>query len=159
VSVAAARAYAPPVKPFPAGDGQGPALTAQQQHDDVLDVQDVLGKRIITTRLRHGVTVREENAVAALEAMSRFATDPRWLIYLPPTTSPCETSREEGCLEPRAEAFAYYRQEGQASVVCEAKHMGSRAVVIACRDEEAARRRFGVVGQGAGVCYTRTGRR
>lgn len=37
--------------------------------------------------------------------------------------------------------------------------MGSRAVVIVCRDEEVARRRFGVVGEGLGIVYTRTGRR
>lgn len=37
--------------------------------------------------------------------------------------------------------------------------MGSRAVVVVCRDEEAARARFGVVGQGIGIVYTRTGRR
>jgi len=32
-------------------------------------------------------------------------------------------------------------------------------VVIACRDEDVARQRFGVIGEGAGICYTRTGRR
>lgn len=37
--------------------------------------------------------------------------------------------------------------------------MGSRAVVVVCRDEAAARRRFGVEGEGAGIVYTRTGRR
>src|SRR5437879_3243683 len=37
--------------------------------------------------------------------------------------------------------------------------MGSRAVVIVCRDEEVARQRFGVIGEGSGICYTRTGRR
>src|SRR3954452_86937 len=36
--------------------------------------------------------------------------------------------------------------------------MGSRAVVIVFRDEDAARRRFGVVGEGFGTVYTRTGR-
>lgn len=36
--------------------------------------------------------------------------------------------------------------------------MGSRAVAIVCRDEEVARRRFGVEGEGAGIVYTRTGR-
>jgi protein phosphatase len=56
-----------------------PSLTAQQQHDDVLDLADVAGKRIITTRLHHSVTVREENATAALEVMSRFAANPKWL--------------------------------------------------------------------------------
>ena len=28
--------------------------------------------------------MRAENAAAALEVMSRFAIDPRWLVYLPP---------------------------------------------------------------------------
>ena len=37
--------------------------------------------------------------------------------------------------------------------------MGSRAVVVVCRDEDAARRRFGVVGEGTGIVVTRTGRR
>jgi len=91
--------------------------------------------------------------------MSRFAADPRWLIYLPPTMSPCETSRREGLLEHPVEAFAHFRAQGIARVVCEEKHMGSRAVIVLCRDEEAARRRFGIVGEGFGVCVTRTGRR
>lgn len=37
--------------------------------------------------------------------------------------------------------------------------MGSRAIVIVCRDEDAARRCFGVTGEGFGICYTRTGRK
>jgi protein phosphatase len=122
-------------------------------------MDDVLGKRIISTRLSHNITIREENAIAALEVMSRFAANPKWLIYLPPTMSPSETSKEPGLLEHPAEAFAYYRHEGVPKVVCEQKHMGSRAVVVVCRDETAARRRFGVVDDGAGICYTRTGRR
>ncbi len=73
--------------------------------------------------------------------------------------SPSETSREPDLLEHPAEAFAYYRHQGVAKVVCEEKHMGSRAVVVVCRDLDAARRRFGVVEDVAGICYTRTGRR
>src|SRR5262249_42203131 len=90
VSVPAAHTYCEPVRPFLKEELQAPKLTAQQVHDDVLDADDVLGKRIISTRLHGNVTIREENAVAALEVMSRFAVDPRWLIYLPPTMSPCE---------------------------------------------------------------------
>ena len=71
--------------------------------------------------------------------------------------SPCETTTQDGFLEHPAEAFSHYRSQGVPKVVCEQKHMGSRAVVIVCRDEEAARQRFGVIG-GAGVVYTRTGR-
>ena len=37
--------------------------------------------------------------------------------------------------------------------------MGSRAVLVVCRDEETVRRRFGIVSEGIGICYTRTGRR
>lgn len=159
VSVAAREMYAQPVKPLAAVADSGPSLTSQQVHDDLLDIDDVIGKRIVTTRLHHNVTVREENALAALEVMSRFAANPKWLIYLPPTMSPTETTEKPGLLEHPAEAFAYFRREGVARVVCEEKHMGSRAVVIVCRNEDAARRRFGIVEEGLGICYTRTGRR
>lgn len=91
--------------------------------------------------------------------MSRFAANPKWLIYLPPTMSPSETSQAPGLLEHPAEAFAYFRHAGVPRVVCEEKHMGSRAVVIVCRDEDAVRETFGVTGEGIGICYTRTGRR
>jgi protein phosphatase len=124
-----------------------------------LDLADVTGKRIIETRLTGStVTIREENAVAALEVMSRFAVDPRWLIYLPPTMSPSAASDEEGFLEHPREALGAYRAAGVTDVVCEEKHMGSRAVVIACADESVAARRFGIPGAGSGVIYTRTGR-
>ncbi len=154
VSVPAARTYAEPARPFLPVPG---ALTAQQHHDRMLDAEDLLGKRFITTGLRGTVTVREENAAAALEVMSRFAADPRWLVYLPPTMSPSETTARPGLLEHPAEAFAYYRAQGADRVVCEEKHMGSRAVVIVCRDAAAARERFGVA-DGAGAVVTRTGR-
>jgi protein phosphatase len=160
VSVPARRTYYEPLKPFlPVEASAEPALTAQQRQDDLLDIDDVIGKRIVGTRLHHTVTIREENATAALEVMSRFAANPKWLIYLPPTMSPPETTGKEGYLEYPTEAFAYYRHEGAGAVVCEQKHMGSRAVVVICRDEGAAKKRFGVTGEGPGICYTRTGRR
>jgi protein phosphatase len=159
VVVAARETYAQPVKPLAAVAETAASLTSQQVHDDLLDIDDVIGKRIVTTRLHHNVTVREENALAALEVMSRFAANPKWLIYLPPTMSPTETTEKPGLLEHPAEAFAYFRREGVARVVCEEKHMGSRAVVIVCRNADAARRRFGIVEEGLGICYTRTGRR
>ena len=31
-------------------------LSAQQQHDDLLDIDDVLGKRLISTRLHRNIT-------------------------------------------------------------------------------------------------------
>lgn len=158
VSVTAARVYAEPSRPFLPDDSH-PELSAQHRDDDVLDISDVIGKRIITTRLHRTVTIREENAIAALEVMSRFAANPKWLVYLPPTMSPSETTKRDGYLEYPTEAFSYFRNQGAPAVVCEEKHMGSRAVVVICRDEDAARRRFGIVGGGAGIVYTRTGRR
>ncbi len=159
VSVPAKQTYAQPRKPFLPPEDQAPALSAQQQNDDLLDLADVTGKRIVSTRLHGNVTIHEENSIAALEVMSRFAANPKWLIYLPPTMSPSETSQAPGLLEHPAEAFAYFRHAGVPRVVCEEKHMGSRAVVIICRDEDAARKTFGVTGEGIGICYTRTGRR
>ena len=159
VSVPARETYADPVKQFLAEDQQAPVLSAQQRADELLDIDDVLGKRIITTRLHRTLTVREENAIAALEVMGRFAVDPKWLVYLPPAVSPSETTQTPELLEHPAEAFAYYRQEGVSHVVCEEKHMGSRAIVIVGRDDDVPRRRFGIVEEGPGICYTRTGRR
>jgi protein phosphatase len=157
VSVPAHRMYYEPVRPLRATESQ--MLSAQQELDDLLDLDDVSGKRLIETRFHRTVTIREENAVAALEVMSRFAANPKWLIYLPPTMSPSETSHKDRYLEYPSEALDYYRKNGVETVVCQEKHMGSRAVVVVCRDEAAARVRFGVEDEGTGIIYTRTGRR
>jgi protein phosphatase len=159
VSVPAAAIYCAPSKPFLTEEKPGADLTSQQIHDDLLDADDVIGKRIVTTRLHSTVTIREENATAALEIMGRFAANPKWLIYLPPTMSPCETSTGQGTLEHPNEAFAHYRSSGVHKAVCEQKHMGSRAVVIVCRDEKVVSQRFGILNDGIGIVFTRTGRR
>lgn len=158
ISVPARHTYCQSARPFLPAAQQSP-LSAQQQSDDTLDADDVLGKRIIATRLQSSVTIREENATAALEVMSRFAANPKWLIYLPPTMSPCETSNEPGLLEHPSEAFSYFRSQGIPQVVCEEKHMGSRAVVVVCQDAQTAQGRFGVTEGETGIVYTRTGRR
>jgi protein phosphatase len=166
VAVPAARVYCEPARPLnyraaqlaAAGTAAEGDLSAQHQQDDVLDIRDVTGKQFIETRLLRGVTVREENAVAALEVMSRFALHPKWLLYLPPTMSPTETSELPDLLEHPAEAFAYYQKLGVERVVCEEKHMGSRVVVVLGKDEAAIQRRLGLTGEGIGKCYTRTGR-
>ena len=159
VSVPARQTYAAPAKPFLPADEQAPALAPFRPDDGLLRLEDVSGKRVVSTQLRGNITIRAENAIAALEVMSRFAVDPKWLIYLPPTMSPTETSARPDLLEHPGEALAYYRAQGLPQVVCQQKHMGSRAVVIVCRDEAAAQSRFGLVEPGSGICYTRTGRR
>jgi protein phosphatase len=157
VAVPAQRVYYEPTRPLV--QQSAPTLSAQQQHDDVLYLEDVIGKRFIDTALDRRITIREENASAALEVMSRFAINPKWLVYLPPTMSPSETHMEGPWLEYPTEAFEYYRRAAVQSVVCEEKHMGSRAVVVICKDAAAAAKRFGVEGVAQGAIYTRTGRR
>ena len=178
VSVPAQRVYSEPVRPFLESEPESPQLTSQQAHDDLLNIADYLQKLRIHTQLMGHVAVREENAAAALEVMTRFAVAPQWLIYLPPTMSPSATSHHPNILEHPEEAFSYFRNEGVPQVICEEKHMGSRVVIVLCRDETSARKRFGIIGNGTiqptfdgdkspevkliepsiGVCYTRTGR-
>ncbi|MER5479737.1 polynucleotide kinase-phosphatase [Streptomyces sp. NPDC002734] len=150
VEVPAERVWYEPVKPL-VGEAPG------GHQGRPLDLNDVHGKRIVETRHAGRISVREENAAAALEVVSRFAVDPRLLPYLPPTMAPTATSKEEGYLEHPAEAFAQYAAAGVERVVCEEKHMGSRAVALVCRDAAVARERFGVDGP-TGSLYTRTGR-
>ena len=126
--------------------------------DDLLNITDVLGKKYLQTKLRRTVKIEEENSIAALELMSRFAADPHWLIYLPPTMSPCETSVLPDYLEHPYEAFNYYKTHGVEKVICQQKHMGSRAVIVLCKDKATAEKRFGITDDRFGIIYTRTGR-
>ncbi|MEU8245058.1 polynucleotide kinase-phosphatase [Nonomuraea sp. NPDC048916] len=148
VQVPAEKVWYESVKPL-GGPGRDPAM---------LDIDDVRGTRHVETRFGTRVKVMEENAAAALEVMSRFAVDPRWLVYLPPTMAPPETSRLDGYLEHPYEAFEEFAAAGVTEVVCEEKHMGSRAVAVLARDPEVAAARFGVTDGSSGTVYTRTGR-
>jgi protein phosphatase len=155
VSVPAAREYYEPKRPL----APPPEDRSQQAAvDDILDMEDVSGRRWIDTELRGRIVVAEENAAAALEVMSRLAIVPQWLVYLPPTMSPCETSPRDEWLERPEEAFAHFRDRGVAEIVCEEKHMGSRAIIALCRSNTVARHRFGITGVETGAVWTRTGR-
>jgi len=162
VQVTAEQVWYAPSKPFPvAGGGTGAAGDAragQARGDDDLDLTDVLGRRVVETGHHGRISIRGENAAGALEVMSRFAVHPRWLGYLPPTMAPVATSRRPDLLEHPDEAFAAYAEAGVGEVVCEEKHMGSRAVVLVCRDAATAARRFGARSGETGVVHTRTGR-
>ncbi|WJK41608.1 polynucleotide kinase-phosphatase [Solwaraspora sp. WMMA2056] len=152
VSVPAAREYYAPAKPLTADPVDGNGATVSERRDDVLLLSDVTGRRHID--YGYGTTTVAAGNAAALEVMSRYAVDPRWLVWLPPTMAPCSTSTQEGHLEHPVEAFADYRAAGVERVICQEKHMGSRAVVLVCRDP-AGDPRFG---PGGGVVHTRTGR-
>lgn len=127
-----------------------------KRESDVLDLGDVTGRRVVRTRDRGRITVGAEQSAAALEVMSRYAIDPRHLLYLPPTMAPASTAREADVLEHPERAFADFGADGVRHLVCQEKHMGSRAVVLVCRTPEVSRRRFGHSAPGA--VHTRTGR-
>ena len=150
VQVKAEKQYYEPAKPLNVKENV-PA--------DMLNISDVQGRRHVVTRFgKRPITIQEDTSITALEIMSRFAADPHWLIYLPPTMSPCETSKLTEYLEHPMEAFGYFKGNGISEVVCEQKHMGSRAVITVCRNAEVARKRFGVSDGTIGLIYTRTGR-
>jgi protein phosphatase len=152
VSVPAERVWYEPAKPFLG------ATAAPVRGPDDLAITDVLGKRVVDTRLSGRVGVREDNAAGALEVMSRWALEPSWLLYLPPTMAPCAASATGDLLEHPQSAFDAYRAAGIAEVMCEEKHMGSRAVALVCATSEVAARRFGASDGRTGVVHTRTGR-
>lgn len=150
VSVPAEKQWYEPVRPLGPAEGD--------REPSVLRIGDVTGSRWLETTHAGKVKIPEENAAAALEVMSRFAVDPRWLIYLPPTMSPVATSRLDGFLEHPEQAFDEYAGWGVTRVVCEEKHMGSRAIAVIARDADTAERRFGVGDGSTGAVFTRTGR-
>jgi polynucleotide kinase-phosphatase len=135
VSVPARETYYEPVRP----------IAPPERDPEVLTLDDVLGHRVIETEHMGRVSLREDDAAGALEVMSRFAVAPAELLYLPPTMSPVDSSPREGLLEHPDQAFEHYAKRSVDRVICEEKHMGSRAVVRVRAD-------------GTGVVHSRTGR-
>ncbi len=154
VSVQAKRQYSEPAKPLDSGDGR----SAQQDNDRLLYFDDFAVKRRIETRFKSTVLIPEQNSLAALEVVSRFAVDPRWLVYVPPTMAASPTAADEGFLERPEMALNFYASRGVTDLIVEEKHMGSRAIIVLAKSKGAARSHFGVEDDKAGVIYTRTGR-
>ncbi|NYF16886.1 polynucleotide kinase-phosphatase [Microbacterium sp. AK009] len=146
VSVPAEQVWYEPIRPL--------VTEAPERGAGVLNLADVQGKLIVETSVHGRVGIKEEQSAGGLETMSRWAADPRWLVYLPPTMSPPNTSAREGYLEHPDEAFGYFREHGVTDVICEEKHMGSRAIVLVARDAA----RFGAPEGWRGVILSRTGR-
>lgn len=125
-----------------------------------IGLADVTGRRVVRAQLCGPVVVTARRTRAVLEHLGRFTVDPRWLIYLPPAMIAASTkSRDLLAAEDPAAAFDEYRRSGVSKVALQEKHAGTRAVMIVCRDREAASRRFGVGGGAAGCCYARRGQR
>lgn len=147
VDVAAYQQWAQPGRPL-----ENPL--PPQREAGILSMDDVTGPLRLKSENYGTVRIGEQQAGGALETMSRYATDPRWLRYLPPTMSPAEASQHSGYLEHPKEAFDYFRKQGVEEVICEQKHMGSRAVLLLAKNPE----RFDAPSGWLGTVHTRTGR-
>lgn len=103
------------------------------------------------------LSVRGEYVKAAVDSVSHYTVPLEELVYIPPTMSPTPSvSADESYLEHPQEAFDYFRSQGVTTMVAEKKHMGSRAVLLLFRDEQAA---VSYIGRPAlGTIYSRTGR-
>jgi len=98
VSVPARQIYAQPAKPFLSDEAGAPALSAQQQ-TTICSIWTMSWASGYLNPLHHNITIREGECHRGTGSDSRFAANPKWLIYLPPTMSPSETTREPGLLE------------------------------------------------------------
>lgn len=150
VSVAAASAHATLDNP--------PFSRRKVDDPSLISFSDVSGKKHVDTSLMGRITVDANHMSGALEHMTRHTIDPRWLAYIPPTMSPVESASGGEFLEHPDQAFDYYRRQGITEVVVEAKHMGSRALALVCRNADVARDRFGATDGSIGHVWSRSGR-
>lgn len=158
ISVPAAKRYFEPKKPLVARVSQaGPS--EDKPKESGLNLDNLRAGGVIKTRFRYDVAIPEEpHLLAAVEMLSSYGVDPRWLVYLPPVISPVNAGRRPGMLEHPEDAFAYYRRKGVSQVVCQEKRSEPRVTVAICRDAHAARGAFGVDDGRIGATYSRTGR-
>lgn len=124
--------------------------------DNRLDLNDLIEKREVVTN-EGTVKYSYTQSVSALESMERVASNPRRLIYLPPTMAPVRPSDFDDYLEHPHEAFSYFLEKGVKSVMCQTKHMGSRANMLVVRDPKTAKDIFG--DENTFSVWTRNGRK
>lgn len=123
--------------------------------DDAIHLDALAGDRTIHTLAAGEVFIPGAQAAAALEMMSSFAVDPRWIIHLPASTPVAPASAPGDGV--RA-ALAYCRATGVTRMDAQRLRSGTRVVLIVCRDADVARRRFRVAEGETGSVYTAEGR-
>ena len=147
VEVAAHKEWYTPVRPLvPINQGVGD-----------LDIADIIGEKRIRTEAAGTIRIAEQRIDAASEVAVRFGIDPRWMAYIPPTMAAPPAAPSGLWLEHPHTVFEYYAKQGIEYVVCEEKHMGSRAIAVVAKSPGAAKEAFAI--EGPGRIYTRTGRR
>lgn len=146
-----------PAKQDYAQDSDSPLKRWEQRRFAPPNIRKFKDGFTVQTGSRLDVTVQGELAQTAVDTFSHFTVPLEELVYIPPTMSPppgqCSV---DGFMEHPRDAFRYYRSQGVTRMVAEKKHMGSRAVLLLFRDEQAAVQRVGRPMLGSIV--TRTGR-
>ncbi|WP_339168808.1 polynucleotide kinase-phosphatase [Paenibacillus sp. FSL R5-0341] len=146
-----------PAKQDYAADPDSPLKRWEQRRFAPPNIRKFKEGFTVQTASKLDVTVHDEVAKTAIDTFSHYTVPLEELIYIPPTMSPppgvCSI---EGYLEHPQDAFQYYRSQGVTRMVAEKKHMGSRAILLLFRDEQAAVQRVGrpILGN----IVTRTGR-
>lgn len=158
ISVPAAKRYFEPKKPLVARLSQS-GTTDEIPPDQCVMLDPLRAGGVIKTRFRHDIAIPEEPQIlAAVESLSRFGVNPRWLVYGPSSPSPVDPNNNPGVLEHPEDAFAYYRRQGIDQLVCQEVLSGIPAVVIVCRNESTARTVFGTTDGRSGIVYSGSGR-
>lgn len=156
VQVQAHAVHYQPERPADTSPEPSPGTPAHQPSH--ISIEDLTGQKSIWTMSTGRVRINPDQAAAAVETMSRFALDPRWLPYLPATISPCDTSPLQDHLEHPDQALGYYASQKQPTVTCQEKHMGSRAIIAVARTPQKLSEVFRIPSKLQGQCYTRNGR-
>ncbi|MDF2880165.1 MAG: polynucleotide kinasephosphatase [Clostridiaceae bacterium] len=84
------------------------------------------------------INIHPKNVQSALDEISFRLMPTNVLPYIPPTISPCRTSKNIDFLEHPIEAIEEYKSLGAKRLIAELKHMGSRSTIIVFKDKEKA---------------------
>ncbi|MBE3650600.1 polynucleotide kinase-phosphatase [Paenibacillus polymyxa] len=140
-----------------ANDPDSPLVRWQKKRFSPPNLRKLIAGYSVLTESYGEVRVQGEWVKSAIDTVSHVTVPMEELVYIPPTMSPAPTgSAEEGYLEHPREALAYYRGQGLQTMVAEKKHMGSRAILLLFKNEQAAVEYVGY--PTLGTIYSRSGR-
>ncbi|MGW8957420.1 polynucleotide kinase-phosphatase [Paenibacillus sp. NPDC055715] len=140
-----------------ANDSDSPLVRWEKKRFSPPNLRKLVAGYSVLTEAYGEVRIQGELAKSAIDTVSHVTVPMEELVYIPPTMSPAPmVSTEEGYLEHPREALAYYRGQGVQTMVAEKKHMGSRAVLLLFKNEQAAVEYVGY--PTLGTIYSRSGR-
>ncbi|WP_214842457.1 polynucleotide kinase-phosphatase [Exiguobacterium sp. s150] len=135
-----------------------PLVTLEAKRLDPPNIGKLMNGYTVDTEAFGEIRVSKETALPSIDLVSHHTVPLEELVYIPPTMSPTpKPSEEEDYLEHPNEAIAYYREHGITRLIAEKKHMGSRAILLLFKNEDAAEKAIGR--RTKGIIYTRSGRK